>query len=224
MFRKVELWVVGLICVAAFVGMTLVSAIARKTADTAEGNTRFGLVGEAALALSTAPENLIRTARMLINGNSVPDVIRYLRNENYLIVEETPGIAGKAGFRFSYPAGTRPDAGYLLLSRYDGDDQRYYVELVDLNAQTVLHRWAPDIDAINAQSHLQSALGQSRPRQQSPALSDPAPLCHRRRRADFPERDPLVKIDACSRLVWINDEDLFHHSIERDDNGMFWVG
>ena len=56
MFRKVELWVVGLICVAAFVGMILVSAIARKTADTAEGNKRFGLVGEAALALSMAPE------------------------------------------------------------------------------------------------------------------------------------------------------------------------
>ena len=158
MFKKVELWVVGLICVAAFVGMTLVSAIARKTADTAEGNKRFGLVGEAALALSLAPEKLMRTARMLINGDSIPDVIRYLRNENYLILEETPGIAGKAGFRFSYPAGTRPDAGYLLLSRYDGDDARSYVELVDLNAQTVLHRWSPDIDAINAQSHLQSHL------------------------------------------------------------------
>ena len=24
-------------------------------------------------------------------------------------------------------------------------------------------------------------------------------------------------------MVWINDEDLFHHSIERDDSGMFWV-
>ena len=158
MFRKVELWVVGLICVGAFVGMILFGAIARKTADTAEGNKRFGLVGEAALALSMAPEKLIRTGRMLINGDSIPDVIRYLRNEDYLIVKETPGIAGKAGFRFSYPAGTRPDAGYLLLSRYDGDDERSYVELVDLNAQTVLHRWSPDIDAINAQSHLQSHL------------------------------------------------------------------
>jgi len=147
MFRKVELWVVGLICVAAFVGMILFGAIARKTADTAEGNKRFGLVGDAALALSMAPEKLIRTARMLINGDSIPDVIRYLRNEDYVIAEETPGIAGKAGFRFSYPAGTRPDAGYLLLSRYDGDDERSYVELVDLNAQTVLHRWALDITA-----------------------------------------------------------------------------
>src|SRR5262245_19015576 len=104
MLRKVELWVVGLICVAALIGMTLVSAIARKTADTADGSTRFGLVGDAALALSMAPENLMHTARMLINGDSIPDVIRHLRNEDYLIVNETPGIAGKAGFRFSYPA------------------------------------------------------------------------------------------------------------------------
>src|SRR5262249_25517062 len=156
MFRKVELWVVGLICIAAFVGMILFGAIARKTADTAEGNKRFGLVGEAALALCLAPEKLMRTGRLLINGDSIPDVIRYLRNEGYLIADETPVIAGKAGFRFSYPAGTRPDAGYLLLSYYDGDDARSYVELVDLNAQKVLHRWAPDIDAIWARSHLQS--------------------------------------------------------------------
>ena len=79
MLRKVELWVVGLICVAAFVGMILFGAIARKTADTAEGNKRFGLVGEAALALSMAPENLMRTARMLINGASICDVIHHLR-------------------------------------------------------------------------------------------------------------------------------------------------
>ena len=39
----------------------------------------------------------------------------------------------------------------------------------------------------------------------------------------FQGESPLVKIDACSRVVWINDEDLFHHSIERDDSGMFWV-
>ena len=187
MFRKVELWVVGLICVAAFVGVILVSAIARKTADTAEGNKRFGLVGEAALALSMAPENLMRPVRLLINGASIPDVIRHLRNEDYLIVEETPGIAGKAGFRFSYPAGTRPDAGYLLLSRYDGDDARSYVELVDLNAQTVLHRWAPDIDAIYARSHLQSHyVNLARDRNLRRYLFH-APLCHRRRRADLPE-------------------------------------
>jgi hypothetical protein len=223
MFRKVELWVVGLICVAAFVGVILVSAIARKTAHTAEGNKRFGLVGDAALALSMAPENLIRTGRSLINGVPISDVIRHLRNEDELIVDETRH-AGKAGFRFSYPPGARPGAGYLLLSRYDGDDQRSYVELVDLNAQTVLHRWAPDIDAIWARSHLQSDyVNLARDKQlrryliTHPYATEDGGLVFQG------NASPLVKIDACSRVVWINDEDLFHHSIERDDSGMFWV-
>src|SRR5262249_22308456 len=156
---------------------------------------------------------------MLINGDSIPDVIRYLRNEDLLTLDEER-YSGKAGFRFSYPAGTRPDAGYLLLSRYDGDDQRSYVELVDLNAQTVLHRWAPDIDAINARSHLKSSrVNLARDRNlQRYQITHPYPtedgglVFHG-------EEDPLVKIDACSRVVWINDEDLFHHSIERDDSG-----
>src|SRR5262245_15505392 len=125
LFRKVELWVVGLICVAAFVGMILVSAIVRKTA---EGSKRFGLVGEATLALSKAPENLMLPVRLLIfYGVSIPDVIRRVRNEGYLSLGEDRH-SGKAGFAFSYQAGTRPDAGYLLLSRYDGDDERSYVE------------------------------------------------------------------------------------------------
>ena len=67
-FRKVELWVVGLICVAAFVGVILVRSIARKAA---EGTERFGLVGEAALALSKAPEKLMRAGRLLIGGASI---------------------------------------------------------------------------------------------------------------------------------------------------------
>ena len=103
MFRKVELWVVGLICVAAFVGMILVSAIARKTA---EGNTRFGLVGDAALALSTAPEKLMRTARMLIAGTSIRDMIRHLRNEDYLIGD--PRNCRKGGVRLLLPGGDAP--------------------------------------------------------------------------------------------------------------------
>src|SRR5262245_24477780 len=219
MFSKVELWVVGLICVAALVGMMLVSAIARKTA---EGAKHFGVVGDAALALSMAPEKVTRPVRMLIACDSLDDVIRHLRNEQYFIVDETRH-AGKAGFAFSYPAGTRPDAGYLLLSRYDGDDERAYVELVDLNAQTVLHRWAPDIDAINARSHLQSHhLNLARDKtlrrymMNHPYATEDGGLV-------FQNDSPLVKIDACSRVVWINDEYRFHHAIERDDSKMFWV-
>jgi hypothetical protein len=210
MFSKVELWIVGLICVVAFGGMILASWIARATA---EGNKRFGLVGEAAWHLSMAPENLARAGKLLIFGESMPD---------YLTVDEARH-AGKAGFAFSYPPGTRAGAGYLLLSRYDGDDERSYVELVDLNAQAVLHRWAPDIDAINARSQLQS---------QKVNLARDKHLKRYLIRHPYPTEDgglvfhdwsSLVRIDACSRVVWINDEDFFHHAIERDDKGAFWV-
>ena len=146
-----------------------------------------------------------------------------MRNEHSLIVDETQQhtgkLAGKAGFAFSYPAGTRPDAGYLLLSRYDGDDERSYVELVDLNAQTVLHRWAPDIDAINARSQLKSSkvnLARDRNLRRyviyHPYPTEDGGLV-------FQSESPLVKIDACSRVVWINDEAVFHHAVNMTTAG-----
>jgi hypothetical protein len=210
MFRKVELWLVGLVCVAAFVCVILVSWLAR---ETAAGTKRFGLVGEGAWHLSMIPENLKSLGRLLIVGESIPE---------YLVVDKKLHV-GKAGFIFSYPAGTRPDAGYLLLSRYDGDDERSFVELVDLNAQTVLHRWAPDIDGINDRSRLQS---------QKIDLARDKHLKRYLIRHPYPTEDgglvfhdwsSLVRIDACGRVVWIMDEDFFHHAIERDDSGRFWV-
>ena len=39
----------------------------------------------------------------------------------------------------------------------------------------------------------------------------------------FHDGAPLVKIDKNSQLVWQNQEDFFHHSIEQDHEGNFWV-
>ena len=39
----------------------------------------------------------------------------------------------------------------------------------------------------------------------------------------FKSGSPLVKIDKNSQLVWQNQEDAFHHSIEQDHEGNFWV-
>ena len=33
----------------------------------------------------------------------------------------------------------------------------------------------------------------------------------------FKSASPLIKIDFCSNLVWINDENNYHHSTEIDD-------
>ena len=40
----------------------------------------------------------------------------------------------------------------------------------------------------------------------------------------FQDVSPLRKIDSCSNLIWQNDENLFHHSIEVDIDGNLWIG
>ena len=39
----------------------------------------------------------------------------------------------------------------------------------------------------------------------------------------FQDDSPLVKIDKNSQLVWQNQEDIFHHSIEQDHEGNLWI-
>ena len=36
-------------------------------------------------------------------------------------------------------------------SWFSGDDGRAYVDLFDLNKQAMVHRWAPDVDALHSQ-------------------------------------------------------------------------
>ena len=35
---------------------------------------------------------------------------------------------------------------------------------------------------------------------------------------------PLFKIDFCSNLIWLNQEERFHHSKMLDKDGTIWVG
>ena len=39
----------------------------------------------------------------------------------------------------------------------------------------------------------------------------------------FHHNSPLIKIDACSKLVWLNEEYKFHHSNEYDKEGNIWA-
>ena len=202
LFRKVELWIVGLIIVG---GLLLLVAFGNVVVHTVKGGERAGVIGEAAVAVS-----------------DIPEFLRRMNRNSYLMVPEHVHL-GKSGFTFNYAPGTRPDAGYLLLSRYDGDDERSYVELVDLNQQAVLHRWAPDINAFHAQAKPETNLiditvdkEQKRMLIRHPyALEDGGLL--------IKSVTPLYRTDACSKLVWVNDEDIFHHAIEPDSDGTIWA-
>jgi hypothetical protein len=113
---------------------------------------------------------------------------------------------------------------YLLLSKYDSDEERGIVELVDLRSFEVKKTWRPDINQINKLvdtslpefENLHRDKISKRYRIIHPFLAEDGGLI-------FQDSSPLVKIDKNSQLVWQNQEDLFHHSAEQDYEGNFWV-
>ena len=207
MFRKVELWAVGLLCLVAFLAVIIVSALARLTA---KGDQRFGVAGTWALALSEVPEDVLHAVRLVIQGDRA----------DLDIGEER--FAGEQGFEFRTPAGSNPEAGYLLLARYDGDTARSIVELVDLDARQTVHRWKPDYSAINERSSLTSEFtdirrdnAPNRARTMHPVITAAGELV-------FQNSSPLVKIGPCGEVIWSIDR-LFHHSNEKHPEGGFLV-
>ena len=93
------------------------------------------------------------------------------------------------------------DAGYLLASRYDGDREANIVELVELSSGEVLHEWRPN--PPEARRHASNLLPDGN------LLSV--------------VEEALVMVDACSNVEWVLDDVHFHHSVERDADGHFWV-
>ena len=39
----------------------------------------------------------------------------------------------------------------------------------------------------------------------------------------FHSSSPLIKIDFNSKIIWVNDRDIFHHSINTDNDGNIYV-
>ncbi|WP_193143322.1 MULTISPECIES: arylsulfotransferase family protein [unclassified Meridianimarinicoccus] len=202
--RRVPVWAVGLLVVFGLIGTIAFSNIA---VHTAQGGRKAGVAGDMIFAVSNIPKFL----------NSLVSAERYLKISNRR-------FEGRSGFTFAYPPGIRVDAGYLLLSRYDPDRARGVIELWDLNAQTELHVWLPPIDEINRQAtdfksdtmDLARDKNQSRFLPRHPAILPNGDIV-------IKSRTPLSRVDACNRIVWINDDYLFHHSTEVDTDGSLWV-
>jgi hypothetical protein len=170
------------------------------------GSVKFGAVSKASLFLAEIPMNLKRITRISERGNPL------LTNEQrFLDIEGFRGTPIK-------------DDVYLLLSRYDGNIKRSIVELVDLQSFEVKKTWMPDIAKINQLVNVQKPdfinmerdLTPKRYRIMHPFLTEDGGLI-------FQDSSPLVKIDKNSQLVWQNQKDQFHHSIEQDYDGSYWV-
>ena len=112
--------------------------------------------------------------------------------------------------------------GYILLSKYDHDEERSYVELIDIENNSIIHNWKPNFKKINSKSNLPKSFinverdnGPNRYRMFHPYLDlDGSLITH--------SESPLIKVNLCSNLEWMVDGG-FHHSNEKDHEGNIWV-
>jgi Arylsulfotransferase (ASST) len=117
---------------------------------------------------------------------------------------------------------TKASQDYFLAARYLAQQNRYVVQLLRVPDNIPLRTYAPDIIEINGRSKLRSPLlnlardrAPNRYRLSHPLLMEDGGLI-------FQDSGPLVRIDACSKVIWTLDG-IFHHSIERDADGILWV-
>jgi hypothetical protein len=127
-----------------------------------------------------------------------------------LLYNEFRGIDGfkKDG---QVQTGALEDQGYLLLSIFDTSRAQSIVQLLRIRDQEVLHEWIPAMSAVRKLRYMI----------QHPLILDDGSLVF------HPEYHPkgawVEKIDACSDSIWRADEREYHHSIEMDSEGYFWV-
>jgi len=198
MFKKIEIWILYLVML---LGLPLTIGFGVLVRQELAGSTKIGRVSKTALFLAEIPMKIKRI---------------YLDIDPLGVTDRFPLLEGFNGTPNS-------SESYLLLSRYDGDSEEGIVELVDLTNFNVLHTWNPDIDKFNKSvkkvdefKYLNRDSNNSRYLLQQPILLKDGGLV-------FHHRSPLRKIDACSNLIFQNKNDLFHHSIEIDNQGNIWV-
>lgn len=204
LFAKVEFWLVLVVLLLGFLATVLFGSVVLH-GERHQGPK--GKLARAAIALSEVPD----TARQL------------LREDTQIQVADSRHFADmQAGWN---PTGaTMPQfAGYLLLSRYDGTRRRHVTELVSMTDWSVKHAWEPDADLLLKDAARTSHFAPFEDwntnhfRAIHPLLMPNGDLITK------DHDSPLLRLDACTNRVWMQDSTTFHHSTEMDADGMLWL-
>ena len=111
----------------------------------------------------------------------------------------------------------------LLLPRYDFILSRSVVDIVDINNFEIIHTYSHDVDEMNSKitntkefPRIKIDQSKERFRYFHPLLFEDGSL--------ISMSEPAFKLDFCSNLQWINDDERFHHSIMLDHEENIWIG
>ena len=114
------------------------------------------------------------------------------------------------GFDFYYPAGSRKNAGYLILSRSNPEfNGKPSVELWDMNNQDLIHEYKFNIEDIRDKIGVEIETT-SRLHFKHPLILNDGSLIVNSLGNDL----PLLKVDKCGNFLKSNSEYKFHHSLE----------
>mgnify|MGYP001445213278 CR=1 FL=1 len=199
MFRKIELWVLYLTLLLGFLFTILFGALIHHGLT---GGSTFKLLSKPAIFLATIPLNIYNIITL---------------NQDLILEDRFPKKTGFVG----EPNDTEI---YLLLSHYDGALNENVVDLIDLRSFETLHRWNPDLNEIYKKVNEENPefAGLLRDKNDTRGFIG-HPLLSKDGSLVFQDTAPLNKIGYCSEPIWQNEEDYFHHSIERDHENNIWV-
>lgn len=200
MFKKVELWVVLLVCIVFFISAIMYGSLLVYHYNDGK---RFEKLQKVAVFLAKIPINL----KSVISKDRPPQLIKHKNKPKFK--------------RFINSQRNE----LLILPRYDGNKSRSVVEIIDLNNFEILHTYEHDITSMNnlidttKREHKRIKIDNSeiRFRYWNPLITKNLDMISTGSKVIF-------KTDFCSKLLWINQDELFHHSLNLDIDGNIWVG
>ena len=165
------------------------------------GGTKYKFLQKQAIFLAEIPYNIKRLLKGSATG--IPKLDKYKDKERF-----KQFISNKRNV-------------LLVLPQYDHSMGSSRVEIIDLSNFEVIHTFKHDIIKMN-RSIKNKKIYKHQTRDQNLKrfiykhpliLRDGSLVSHR----------PLFKIDICSNLEWINDEEYYHHSITLDHEENIWA-
>ncbi len=201
LFRSLPVWLVLLLLILMIPVLIAFGLVVRMTT---QGNDKFGVLGEMSVLLADTP--------VMVDYMMSGDDRMRARFQGRFDARRSWTLTPNAALE-----------GYLLLSRYDGDERRHEISLVDLSDASTVARWPVDADALFENIPLTSL--QITPENMNTghfraihpiALPD----------GDILIKDhwsPLLRMGPCGERRWDSGARLFHHSTETDRDGNFWI-
>lgn len=212
MFRSVEAWIV---LVIILIGSAAATFLAWAVKHQLDGGDRLGVMGPVVLRVARAPSD-VKRALVSVYG------VLFGTTPELLSPEQRFG--SESGFKFNYAPGSRSDLGYLLLNRYDGDRKNSVSELWDLRSQEKVWTWSfAEVDVLWKKGALSTRFRFEVDAQSRRFRSGHALLTKNAELVTHGFIAPLIRADVCSRLQFLNQDAVNHHSIEPDSEGGYWA-